>query len=97
MTNKGTKTSPLDIMYFFESLTIQPPQNKFIAKRCIQISIKNELSEKRYNNSARLKYSLKNISRIIFSKGIKKRTFSTTKKWLLRLFYRLKKNKYKII
>ena len=44
MTNKGTKTSPLDIMYFFELLTIQPPQNKFIARKCIQKSIKKELS-----------------------------------------------------
>jgi hypothetical protein len=60
----GSDTRNLFILNNVESLTIHPPQNKLIAKKCTQNKIKNDLSENKLDRSSKPKYRLKFISRL---------------------------------
>ena len=57
MINSGKKTKNFDIENFKLSLTIQAPQNKFIAKKWHQNIIKKPFSE---NNSDNCFYNIYN-------------------------------------
>ena len=60
---RGKKIKILETPNFWQSLTIQAPQNKFIDKKCIQNNIKNELFENKSEISSNPKYNLKLIEK----------------------------------
>ena len=55
------KIIPLDIDNFLLSLTIHDPQNKFIARKCIQKIIKKPVSLNNSLNESKPRYKLKLI------------------------------------
>ena len=60
---RGRNIKILETPNFWQSLTIQLPQNKFIDKKCIQNNIKNELFENKFESSFKPKYNLKLIEK----------------------------------
>mgnify|MGYP006923056998 FL=1 len=55
----GKAKSMLLIENFWDSLTIQPPIKRFIETKCIQKSIKNDLSVNKFNKLSIPIYKLK--------------------------------------